>query len=128
MFQTGVAMQDQDASSSMISSFKSPIINVETLSLSNKLGRLHSNIGNVEKFKGIVPQKNGHWGAQIYANHQRIWLGTFKTEKEAAMAYDSAAIKLRSTDLHRNFPWNDHNVQEPSFQNQYSTRKDSEHD
>ncbi|KAJ6346641.1 hypothetical protein OIU76_003341 [Salix suchowensis] len=123
MFQTGVAMQDQDASSSMISSSKSPIINVETLSLSNKLGRLHSNIGNVEKFKGIVPQKNGHWGAQIYANHQRIWLGTFKTEKEAAMAYDSAAIKLRSTDLHRNFPWNDHNVQEPSFQNQYSTER-----
>ncbi|KAJ6704712.1 B3 DOMAIN-CONTAINING TRANSCRIPTION FACTOR ABI3 [Salix purpurea] len=123
MFQTGVAMQDQDASSSMISSSKSPIINVETLSLSNKLGRLHSNIGNVEKFKGIVPQKNGHWGAQIYANHQRIWLGTFKTEKEAAMAYDSAAIKLRSTDLHRNFPWNDHNVKEPSFQNQYSTER-----
>ncbi|KAJ6934703.1 hypothetical protein NC651_009642 [Populus alba x Populus x berolinensis] len=109
----------------MISSAKSPTINVETLafSRSNKLGRLHSNIGNVAKFKGIVPQKNGHWGAQIYSNHQRIWLGTFKTEKEAAMAYDSAAIKLRSTDSHRNFPWNDRNVQEPSFQNQYSTEE-----
>ncbi|KAL3604883.1 hypothetical protein D5086_005742 [Populus alba] len=118
-------MEDQDASSSMISSAKSPTINVETLafSRSNKLGRLHSNIGNVAKFKGIVPQKNGHWGAQIYSNHQRIWLGTFKTEKEAAMAYDSAAIKLRSTDSHRNFPWNDRNVQEPSFQNQYSTEE-----
>lgn len=125
MFQIGVAMEDQDASSSMISSAKSPTINVETLafSTSNKLGRLHSNIGNVAKFKGIVPQKNGHWGAQIYSNHQRIWLGTFKTEKEAAMAYDSAAIKLRSTDSHRNFPWNDRNVQEPSFQNQYSTEE-----
>jgi RAV-like factor len=125
MFQIGVAMEDQDASSSMISSAKSPTINVETLafSTSNKLGRLHSNIGSVAKFKGIVPQKNGHWGAQIYSNHQRIWLGTFKTEKEAAMAYDSAAIKLRSTDSHRNFPWNDRNVQEPSFQNQYSTEE-----
>uniref|UniRef100_A0A7N2L1V3 AP2/ERF and B3 domain-containing transcription factor n=2 Tax=Quercus lobata TaxID=97700 RepID=A0A7N2L1V3_QUELO len=73
------------------------------------------------KFKGVVPQQNGHWGAQIYANHQRIWLGTFKTEKEAAMAYDSAAIKLRSGDSQRNFPWTDITVEEPSFQNLYST-------
>lgn len=73
------------------------------------------------KFKGVVPQQNGHWGAQIYANHQRIWLGTFKSEKEAAMAYDSAAIKLRSGDSHRNFPWTRITVEEPNFQNIYST-------
>ncbi|KAJ0084128.1 hypothetical protein Patl1_29873 [Pistacia atlantica] len=73
------------------------------------------------KFKGIVPQQNGHWGAQIYANHQRIWLGTFKSEKEAAMAYDSAAIKIRGNDSHRNFPWTDSNNQEPNFQNQFTT-------
>ncbi|KAF5469536.1 hypothetical protein F2P56_013600 [Juglans regia] len=72
------------------------------------------------KFKGVVPQQNGHWGAQIYANHQRIWLGTFKSEKEAAMAYDSAAIKLRSLDSHKNFPWTDITVEEPNFQNLYS--------
>ncbi|KAL6532754.1 hypothetical protein OROGR_013714 [Orobanche gracilis] len=42
------------------------------------------------KFKGVVIQPNGHWGAQIYAKDQRIWLGTFKSEKEAAAAYDSA--------------------------------------
>lgn len=79
--------------------------------------------GNVStKFKGVVPQPNGHWGAQIYANHQRIWLGTFKSEKEAAMAYDSAAIKLRSGDhSHKNFPWTDTTAEEPNFQNLYST-------
>ncbi|KAK4266515.1 hypothetical protein QN277_027420 [Acacia crassicarpa] len=76
---------------------------------------------NVQKFKGVVPQQNGHWGAQIYANHQRIWLGTFKSEREAAMAYDSATIKLRSSESHRNFPWNDQTVQEPLFQSHYST-------
>ncbi|MED6130884.1 hypothetical protein PIB30_004745 [Stylosanthes scabra] len=75
----------------------------------------------LQKFKGVVPQQNGHWGAQIYANHQRIWLGTFKTEREAAMAYDSATIKLRSGESHRNFPWNDQTVQEPYFQSHYST-------
>ncbi|XP_019439051.1 PREDICTED: AP2/ERF and B3 domain-containing transcription factor At1g50680-like [Lupinus angustifolius] len=74
-----------------------------------------------QKFKGVVPQQNGHWGAQIYANHQRIWLGTFKSEKEAAMAYDSASVKLRSGESHRNFPWNDQTVQEPQFQSLYST-------
>ncbi|KAJ8426347.1 hypothetical protein Cgig2_021900 [Carnegiea gigantea] len=48
------------------------------------------------RYRGVVPQQNGHWGAQIYANHQRIWLGTFKTEEAAASAYNSAALKLRS--------------------------------
>ncbi|KAJ4827161.1 hypothetical protein Tsubulata_025815 [Turnera subulata] len=80
----------------------------------------HNSPNVVTKFKGVVSQQNGHWGAQIYANHQRIWLGTFKTEKEAAMAYDSAAIKLRRGDSHRNFPWTGYNVQEHCFQNQYS--------
>ncbi|KAF9680667.1 hypothetical protein SADUNF_Sadunf06G0145300 [Salix dunnii] len=79
--------------------------------------------GNVSasKFKGVVPQPNGHWGCQIYANHLRIWLGTFKSEKEAAMAYDSAAIKLRSGDSRRNFPPTDLTVEEPKFQSYYST-------
>ncbi|KAK7358051.1 hypothetical protein VNO80_17350 [Phaseolus coccineus] len=74
-----------------------------------------------QKFKGVVPQQNGNWGAQIYANHHRIWLGTFKSEREAAMAYDSASIKLRSGESHRNFPWDDQTVQEPEFQSHYST-------
>ncbi|KAA0035061.1 hypothetical protein IC582_003806 [Cucumis melo] len=73
------------------------------------------------KFKGVVPQQNGHWGAQIYANHQRIWLGTFKSENEAAMAYDSAAIRIRSGDCHRNFPWTKFTIEEPNFQKLYTT-------
>ncbi|KAL0340368.1 UNVERIFIED_CONTAM: AP2/ERF and B3 domain-containing transcription factor [Sesamum radiatum] len=73
------------------------------------------------KFKGVVSQPNGHWGAQIYANHQRVWLGTFKSEVEAAMAYDSAAMKLRSGDSHRNFPWTAITIHEPKFQSQLST-------
>ncbi|KDP38666.1 hypothetical protein JCGZ_04019 [Jatropha curcas] len=78
--------------------------------------------GNVctSKFRGVVPHQNGNWGCQIYANHQRIWLGTFKSEKDAAMAYDSAAIKLRSGDCRRNFPMTNITVQEPNFQSNYS--------
>ncbi|KAI3423733.1 uncharacterized protein J3R85_010727 [Psidium guajava] len=87
---------------------------------SNKRARKSPN-GATSKFKGVVQQQNGHWGAQIYANHQRIWLGTFKSDEEAAMAYDSAAIKLRSGDPHRNFPWSKLSVEELNFQNCYST-------
>ncbi|CAI9099161.1 OLC1v1035942C1 [Oldenlandia corymbosa var. corymbosa] len=72
------------------------------------------------RFKGVVVQSNGHWGAQIYA-HDRIWLGTFKSQVEAAMAYDSAAIKLRNGDAQRNFPWTSITVEEPGFQSQFST-------
>ncbi|GLU19447.1 hypothetical protein SLE2022_356980 [Rubroshorea leprosula] len=73
------------------------------------------------RFKGVVPHNNGSWGAQIYANHQRIWLGTFRSDKEAATAYDSAAIKLRSGDSPRNFPWTEESTLELDFQNRYST-------
>ncbi|KAF8408437.1 hypothetical protein HHK36_007590 [Tetracentron sinense] len=76
----------------------------------------HEKSALYERFKGVVLLQNGHWGAQIYANHQRIWLGTFKEEKEAAMAYDSAAIKLRSGDSSRNFPWTNLTIQEANFQ------------
>ncbi|XP_043687222.1 AP2/ERF and B3 domain-containing transcription factor At1g51120-like [Telopea speciosissima] len=83
--------------------------------------RIDNTTTSFMRFKGVVLQQNGHWGAQIYANHQRIWLGTFKSEKEAAMAYDSAAIKLRSGDSHRNFPWTDLTVQEVNFQDHHTT-------
>ncbi|KAL0722841.1 hypothetical protein Bca4012_037440 [Brassica carinata] len=75
------------------------------------------------KYKGVVQQQNGHWGAQIYADHKRIWLGTFKSAAEAAAAYDSASIKLRSFDAnsYRNFPWSEITVHEPDFQNNHTT-------
>ncbi|KAK9120120.1 hypothetical protein Scep_018213 [Stephania cephalantha] len=73
------------------------------------------------RYKGVVLQQNGHWGAQIYAKHQRIWLGTFKSDKEAAMAYDSAAVKLRNGDTQRNFPLNSLTLQEHNFQCLHTT-------
>ena len=68
-----------------------------------------------QRYKGVVPQQNGNWGAQVYTNNKRIWLGTFKSEKDAAIAYDRALIKLRSSDAPRDFHWTETTVREAEF-------------
>ncbi|CAH9114910.1 unnamed protein product [Cuscuta europaea] len=55
------------------------------------------------RFKGVVPQPNGRWGAQIYEKHQRVWLGTFNEEEEAARSYDAAAVRFRGREAVTNF-------------------------
>ncbi|CAN6326735.1 unnamed protein product [Urochloa humidicola] len=56
------------------------------------------------RYKGVVPQPNGRWGAQIYERHARVWLGTFADEAAAARAYDVTALRFRGRGGAVNFP------------------------
>ncbi|KAJ4807281.1 AP2/B3 transcription factor family protein [Rhynchospora pubera] len=55
------------------------------------------------RYRGVVAQQSGKWGAQIYKKNERIWLGTFCTEVEAAQTYDLAARCLHETNAVTNF-------------------------
>jgi len=69
--------------------------NIRKCNASENAKNRRSSINSKSKYLGVFPsfRKNNPWRAQIKVNGNKISLGNYKQEINAAMAYDVAAIK-----------------------------------
>ncbi|CAN1144283.1 Ethylene-responsive transcription factor 13 [Linum perenne] len=66
-----------------------------------------SDLPEKASYKGVRIRPSGKYAAEIRdpeRNGARIWLGTYESPQDAALAYDRAAFKMRGAKAKLNFP------------------------